>query len=400
MRWRSVSGGAVDPTVGGAVEALGYDRDFAEVPAIGERLGARPVPAPGWWLIELDDRDALDRRARRVCVSTWAPRPRRSWPIAPQDESPRMTDSGALVCVGGDVSVSGPAPHDGWPVGIAVDCVGTIRRRARGIDLGGWSRQFEHRRAVLAARWATVASHRRSGHRRLCQRVLAAGFGGGGRAVSTPTHSALRPSSGARVPRSVSRPWACRHGSFDTTAWWCRRRRMAARTGRRRPRGPTDGYRASVTAVTSSQLLWYTTRATGIVALVLLTASVVLGVLTVGAGQDEDVAPIHPPGSPSPGVSPGRGVRRSARDHHGQRLVRSHRVDLGRGPLHLCRTVGCGSASGRSRSTSSWPSPSRACCARGSTPAPGGRCIGSPTPAGPWPWSTDSGRGPIPIWNG
>jgi sulfoxide reductase heme-binding subunit YedZ len=35
-----------------------------------------------------------------------------------------------------------------------------------------------------------------------------------------------------------------------------------------------------VTAATSSQLLWYTTRATGIVALVLLTASVVLGLLT------------------------------------------------------------------------------------------------------------------------
>ena len=36
----------------------------------------------------------------------------------------------------------------------------------------------------------------------------------------------------------------------------------------------------SVAVVTTSQWLWYTTRATGIVALVLLTASVVLGVLT------------------------------------------------------------------------------------------------------------------------
>ena len=49
------SDGAVDPTVGSAVEALGYDRDFAEVPAIGEPLGPAPVPAPGWWRIELDD---------------------------------------------------------------------------------------------------------------------------------------------------------------------------------------------------------------------------------------------------------------------------------------------------------------------------------------------------------
>ncbi len=35
-----------------------------------------------------------------------------------------------------------------------------------------------------------------------------------------------------------------------------------------------------MTAATTSQLLWYTTRATGLVALVLLTASVVIGVLT------------------------------------------------------------------------------------------------------------------------
>ena len=35
-----------------------------------------------------------------------------------------------------------------------------------------------------------------------------------------------------------------------------------------------------MTATTTSQMLWYTTRATGIVALVLLTGSVVLGVLT------------------------------------------------------------------------------------------------------------------------
>ena len=42
---------------------------------------------------------------------------------------------------------------------------------------------------------------------------------------------------------------------------------------------PTSA-RAAVTAATSSQLLWYTTRATGLVALVLLSASMVLGLLT------------------------------------------------------------------------------------------------------------------------
>src|ERR1019366_4213509 len=117
-----LSGGAVDPTVGDAVEALGYDRDFAEVAAIGEPLVTRPVPAPGWWLIELNDQTrsiavpggirldlgasakalVADRAARRIAS---------------------MTNSGTLVCVGGDISVSGPAPHGGWPAGMAVACV-------------------------------------------------------------------------------------------------------------------------------------------------------------------------------------------------------------------------------------------------------------------------------------
>ena len=43
----------------------------------------------------------------------------------------------------------------------------------------------------------------------------------------------------------------------------------------------------------SSQLLWYTTRATGVVALILLTTSVVLGVLTVGSLWYSAVAPLH-----------------------------------------------------------------------------------------------------------
>jgi methionine sulfoxide reductase heme-binding subunit len=54
---------------------------------------------------------------------------------------------------------------------------------------------------------------------------------------------------------------------------------MARRTERIRGTDERGDHRA-MTAATTSQLLWYTTRATGLVALVLLTASVVIGVLT------------------------------------------------------------------------------------------------------------------------
>ena len=58
-RW---TGGLVDPTVGGALIALGYDRDFAAIgpprarPAAGRPPArpARPAPAPGWQSVTLE----------------------------------------------------------------------------------------------------------------------------------------------------------------------------------------------------------------------------------------------------------------------------------------------------------------------------------------------------------
>ena len=80
--------GAVDPTVGVAVEALGYDRDFAELDKDGTELAAPSRPAPGWWQIELDPRERTVR-VPRARTSTSARRPRRSSPTVPHSESPR-----------------------------------------------------------------------------------------------------------------------------------------------------------------------------------------------------------------------------------------------------------------------------------------------------------------------
>lgn len=117
------TGGAVDPTVGTAVEALGYDRDFSEVPSQGPALRARPVPAPGWWRIDLDDRArsiALPRGVRLDLGATAKAL------VADRAACAIASDTGAgvLVCVGGDVAVAGAAPEGGWPVGIAENSAG------------------------------------------------------------------------------------------------------------------------------------------------------------------------------------------------------------------------------------------------------------------------------------
>ena len=68
-RW---TGGLADPTVGGAVIGLGYDRDFAAI--IPGTAGRRPaLPAPGWYRVRLD---GPLLRLPPASGWTWAPRPR------------------------------------------------------------------------------------------------------------------------------------------------------------------------------------------------------------------------------------------------------------------------------------------------------------------------------------
>jgi thiamine biosynthesis lipoprotein len=112
--------GAVDPTVGAAMESLGYDRDYAALDPHGTELVALSRPASGWWTIELDSRKRtvrvppgtridLGASAKALCADRAAQR------IA---ETVRM---GALVSIGGDVATAGDAPGGGWAVGIAPD---------------------------------------------------------------------------------------------------------------------------------------------------------------------------------------------------------------------------------------------------------------------------------------
>jgi thiamine biosynthesis lipoprotein len=116
-RW---TGGRVDPTVGAALIALGYDRDFA---AINGRRGlspAAPVPAPGWHRVRLDgvllwlpDGIRLDLGA--TAKGLGADRAARAVMSAGQGAG------GVLVSLGGDIATGGIPPQGGWPVTAAGD---------------------------------------------------------------------------------------------------------------------------------------------------------------------------------------------------------------------------------------------------------------------------------------
>jgi FAD:protein FMN transferase len=114
----NLTGGAVDPTVGAAVSALGYDRDFAALDPNAPPLAYPPVPAPGWRCIE------LDRERLVLAVPAGAQLDLGSSAKAFAADRAASTiaarlGTGVLVNLGGDIAVGGPPPEGGWPVGLA-----------------------------------------------------------------------------------------------------------------------------------------------------------------------------------------------------------------------------------------------------------------------------------------
>lgn len=112
--------GAVDPTVGNAIAALGYDRDYNAVVA-----DPRPTPpalgqVAGYHHIHLDPSTRRVRVPEGVSIDLGATA--KAW--AADRAAVRIATSvgdGVLVSIGGDVAVAGTPPPGGWSVGIAVD---------------------------------------------------------------------------------------------------------------------------------------------------------------------------------------------------------------------------------------------------------------------------------------
>ncbi len=104
--------GLVDPTVGRALRALGYDRDFDVVVAAGPRPDFELVPASGWRSVRVEGGVIALRPGSELDVGATAK-------ALGADRVARAvreaTGADVLVSLGGDVSVQG-APADGWPV--------------------------------------------------------------------------------------------------------------------------------------------------------------------------------------------------------------------------------------------------------------------------------------------
>ena len=118
LRAAATTEGLVDPTLGGALRSLGYDRTFRLVRANSFHVSTAPrVP---WVEIELDAR----RRTVRLPPGSELDLGATAKALAADRAAVRaaeQTAAGVLVSLGGDIAVGGDPPPDGWPIRIADD---------------------------------------------------------------------------------------------------------------------------------------------------------------------------------------------------------------------------------------------------------------------------------------
>lgn len=124
LRAARLTDGDVDPTVGGALAALGYDRDFRELPGPGTAPRAADVPGPGGVGVRLIPgwrSVAVDVAAGQLTVPAGIQLDLgatvKGW--AADRSAARLAERlgcGVLVSLGGDTAVAGPAPEGGWQV--------------------------------------------------------------------------------------------------------------------------------------------------------------------------------------------------------------------------------------------------------------------------------------------
>jgi thiamine biosynthesis lipoprotein len=114
LRAAAATDGDVDPTVGGAMRVLGYDRDFAAVPHSG-RAVAWVARVPGWQLVRLDPSSRTVHVPAGVRLDLGATAKALAADRA-AGAAANAAGCGVLVSLGGDIAVAGAAPEGGWLV--------------------------------------------------------------------------------------------------------------------------------------------------------------------------------------------------------------------------------------------------------------------------------------------
>jgi len=114
IRAARLTDGLVDPTVGAAMAAVGYDRDFELVEPDGAPIRVTLRPVPGWHLIDLERPEdgaepCILRMREGITLDLGATA--KAWAAdSAATELAKIADCGVLVSLGGDIAVAGMPP--------------------------------------------------------------------------------------------------------------------------------------------------------------------------------------------------------------------------------------------------------------------------------------------------
>jgi thiamine biosynthesis lipoprotein ApbE len=115
LRAAALTDGDVDPTVGEAIAAIGYDRDFALLPPDGPPLDLAVKAVPGWQQVHLDIASRTLRMPAGVRLDLGATA--KAW--AADRAAGHLAGTlgcGVLTGLGGDIAVAGQTPPGGWRI--------------------------------------------------------------------------------------------------------------------------------------------------------------------------------------------------------------------------------------------------------------------------------------------
>jgi thiamine biosynthesis lipoprotein ApbE len=131
LRGAELTGGMLDPSIGGALERAGYDRDWELMVREGDAPAGSPAPGEGppaiiarrrgaWREIEVDRDQGTVRTAAHSKLDLGATAKALAADRCSTEVHERL-GCGVLVAIGGDLSVAGVVPVGGWEVHVTDD---------------------------------------------------------------------------------------------------------------------------------------------------------------------------------------------------------------------------------------------------------------------------------------
>jgi thiamine biosynthesis lipoprotein len=121
LRAAVLTDGRVDPTVGRAMRAVGYDDDFDRIRSRTDPISIRLEPIPGWQAIQFNPLARTLGVPKGVEIDLGSIGKALASDLAAAAALEAVGGGGVLVSLGGDIATAGDIPRGGWRILVAED---------------------------------------------------------------------------------------------------------------------------------------------------------------------------------------------------------------------------------------------------------------------------------------